>query len=119
MRIIVLFIAVLVIGLQACTMQDSVEYKARHILVKTKPEAQALIDKLRQGADFAQLAMEYSTGPSAPRGGDLGWFHASSMVKPFALVVQALEPGSFSPYPVKTRFGWHVILLEEIRDTSG
>ena len=57
---------------------------ARHILVKTEDEAKALVEELKGGKDFAELAAEKSTGPSGPRGGDLGWFTIDQMVGPFA-----------------------------------
>ena len=92
------------------------EYKARHILLETEEEAQNVIALLNDGRDFAALAMEHSTGPTGPNGGDLGWFAPDSMVAPFSNAVQALEVGSYTPTPVRTQFGWHVILLEASRD---
>jgi peptidyl-prolyl cis-trans isomerase C len=94
------------------------EFKARHILVDTQSAAVVLIEELQGGADFAKLAQENSTGPSAPSGGDLGWFTAQSMVKPFSDAVATMEDGAFTTAPVQTQFGWHVILLEETRDGS-
>lgn len=90
------------------------EYRASHILVETEEEAQELRDALDDGADFAELAQEHSTGPTGPDGGDLGWFGAGLMVPEFEEVVSALEPGSISD-PVQTDFGWHVVLLEDTR----
>jgi len=92
------------------------EFKARHILVDTQAAAVALIDELQGGADFIKLAQEHSTGPSGPSGGDLGWFTAQAMVKPFSDAVATMEDGAFTTSPVQTQFGWHVILLEETRD---
>lgn len=89
------------------------QYKARHILVDEEAQAAEIIAELDQGADFQELAIERSTGPSGPSGGDLGWFSADTMVPPFAEAVQSMEDGSYSAEPVATRFGWHVILLEE------
>ena len=97
---------------------SGVQYKARHILVDQEPEAVEIIGELQGGADFAQLAMERSTGPSGPNGGDLGWFSADTMVAPFADAVVAMEVGTFSQQPVQTRFGWHVILLEDMEDRA-
>ncbi len=94
------------------------QYKARHILVDQEPEAVAIIGELQGGADFAQLAMDRSTGPSGPNGGDLGWFSADTMVAPFAEAVVAMEVGTYSQEPVQTRFGWHVILLEDMEDLA-
>lgn len=90
------------------------EYSAAHILVETEDEAKDLIEKLDGGDDFAELAKEFSTGPSGPNGGDLGWFGAGMMVKPFEDAVMGLEPGAISA-PVQTQFGWHVIKLNETR----
>ncbi|SET68436.1 peptidylprolyl isomerase [Oceanicella actignis] len=91
------------------------EVRARHILVKTKEEAEAVRKELLDGADFAELAKTRSTGPSGPRGGDLGWFEKDMMVPEFAEAAFALEPGEISE-PVQTQFGWHVIKLEERRE---
>ena len=95
--------------------QEGREFKARHILLKTEDEAKAVIEALRAGGDFIELAKERSTGPSGPNGGDLGWFQASTMVPPFAEAVQAMNKGDISVTPVQTQFGWHVIKLEDTR----
>ncbi|MEZ5476877.1 MAG: peptidylprolyl isomerase [Thiolinea sp.] len=92
--------------------------KARHILVATEDEAKALIEEVKGGKDFTELAKEKSTGPSGKNGGDLGWFKPQSMVKPFAEAVMAMEPDSVSTAPVETQFGWHIIKLEEKRDVK-
>ena len=94
--------------------EPSTEYNAAHILVETEEEAQALRDQLDEGADFAELAREHSTGPSGPNGGALGWFSAGMMVPPFEEAVTAMEPGEVAG-PVETQFGWHVIRLNETR----
>ena len=94
--------------------EPSREYRASHILVETEEAAQALIEELNGGADFAALAKEHSTGPSGPSGGDLGWFGTGRMVPEFETAVVALEVEGVSP-PVKTDFGWHVIKLFETR----
>jgi len=94
------------------------EYKARHILTETEKDAQDIIARLDGGEDFEQLAKDNSTGPSAKQGGDLGWFPPSRMVESFNEAVIAMEKGSYSKAPVQTQFGWHVILLEDVRDTT-
>jgi peptidyl-prolyl cis-trans isomerase C len=94
------------------------EYKARHILVGTEDEAKQIISMLDQGQDFSELAKEKSTGPSGPSGGELGWFGAGQMVKPFADAAATLEKGAYTKTPVKTEFGWHVIMLEDVRDST-
>ncbi|MEQ9813579.1 MAG: peptidylprolyl isomerase [Azospirillaceae bacterium] len=91
------------------------EVSARHILLETEDEAVQLIEELDAGADFATLAAEHSTGPSAARGGDLGYFAEGDMVEPFGEAAFALEPGSYTAEPVETQFGWHVILVEDRR----
>ena len=91
------------------------EVKARHILVKTKKAAMAVIEALEKGGKFAELARQKSIGPSKAGGGDLGWFARGQMVKPFADAAFALRKGAFTATPVQTQFGWHVILLEDRR----
>ncbi len=93
----------------------SQQFKARHILVDTQAAAVDLIKQLEEGADFAELAKENSTGPTGPNGGDLGWFAPDQMVQPFSQAVAALDDGAFTTEPVQTQFGWHVILREESR----
>ena len=92
------------------------EARARHILVKTRDEAMALIKQLDDGADFATLAKTHSTGPSGPRGGDLGYFGKGRMVPAFEQAAFALKTGQHTPEPVQTRFGWHVIKVEDLRE---
>ncbi|MFT6676610.1 MAG: peptidyl-prolyl cis-trans isomerase C [Sulfitobacter sp.] len=93
------------------------EYNASHILVETKEEAEAIKAQLDEGADFAELAKEKSTGPSGPGGGSLGWFGKGMMVPAFETAVVGLEDGAISD-PVETQFGWHVIKLNETRKTE-
>ena len=103
------------------------QVKASHILLQSEEDAQAVIEELADGAEFAQLARDKSTGPSAPKGGDLGFFNREQMVAPFAEAAFELEEGETTTAPVKTRFGWHVIMVtgrrtlppppfEEVRD---
>lgn len=93
------------------------EFNASHILVATIEEAEALIVALNDGADFAELAKEKSTGPSGSNGGELGWFGLGMMVPPFEEAVLGLEAGQIST-PVQTQFGWHVLILNDKRDVS-
>jgi len=93
------------------------EYKARHILVDKEAEAKDIIARLKKepGA-FAKLAMEKSKDPgSKANGGDLGWFDSRGMVPEFGAAVSKLEKGKITQEPVKTQFGYHVILLEDTR----
>ncbi len=96
------------------SVDQEIEYNASHILVETEEEASALVEELAAGADFAELAKAKSTGPSGPNGGSLGWFSSGMMVPTFEEATVALEPGAVSA-PIKTQFGWHVILLNEKR----
>jgi peptidyl-prolyl cis-trans isomerase C len=96
----------------------ALEFKARHILVNTQGEATTLITELEGGADFAELAQQNSTGPSASSGGDLGWFPPDRMVTEFSTAVQQLQNGEFTKEPVQTQFGWHVILREDSREAT-
>jgi peptidyl-prolyl cis-trans isomerase C len=91
------------------------EYKARHILVEKESEARDIIARLKKdpGA-FAKLAMEKSKDSgSKGRGGELGWFDLRRMVPEFGAAASKLEKGKFTDTPVKTQFGYHVILLED------
>jgi peptidyl-prolyl cis-trans isomerase C len=93
------------------------EYKARHILVEKESEAKDVIARLKKdpGA-FTKLAMERSKDPgSKAKGGELGWFDPKRMVPEFGAAVSKLEKGKFTEVPVKTQFGYHVILLEDSR----
>lgn len=97
--------------------QPDVEVRARHILLEGEEEAKAVIAELEAGADFAELAKRKSTGPSGANGGDLGYFTQAKMVPAFAQAAFALEPGAITTAPVETRFGWHVIKVENRRET--
>jgi len=91
------------------------EYKARHILVATEAEAKGIIAQLNKDpAAFEKIAAEKSldTGSKA-RGGDLGWFELGRMVPEFSAAVAKLEKGKITQTPVKTQYGYHVILLED------
>ncbi|MDQ0321594.1 peptidyl-prolyl cis-trans isomerase C [Pararhizobium capsulatum DSM 1112] len=91
------------------------EVKARHILVKTEDEAKAIIKELDGGKDFAELAKEKSTDPNKADGGDLGYFTKERMVPEFSEAAFKLEKGKYTETPVKSQFGYHVILLEDKR----
>jgi peptidyl-prolyl cis-trans isomerase C len=91
------------------------EVHARHILVKTEAEANSIIAELNKGADFAELAKKHSTDPGASSGGDLGYFGHDDMVKEFADAAFALPAGQYTKAPVKSQFGWHVIMVEDHR----
>jgi len=94
------------------------EYNARHILVADEETANGVIELLDSGSDFSELAKEKSTGPSGPSGGKLGWFGADQMVKPFSEATATLEKGAYTKTPVQTQFGWHVIILDDTREST-
>ena len=91
------------------------EIKARHILLKSKADADAVIARLNKGEDFVELATAESTGPTSVRGGDLGYFDATTMVPEFSKAAFAMNVDDYSKSAVKTDFGWHVILVEDKR----
>ena len=94
------------------------EIRARHILVPTEEAAKELIVEIDGGKDFAELAKEKSTGPSAPNGGNLGFFSKNQMVAAFQEAASKLKIGEHSKEPVKTQFGWHIIKKEETREST-
>ncbi|HTD06799.1 foldase protein PrsA [Undibacterium sp.] len=97
--------------------QSGKQYEARHILVKTEDEAKDIIAKLKKDPkQFEALAKAKSMDPgSKDKGGELGWFDPRSMVPEFGAAVAKLEKGKFTEEPVKSQFGYHVIMLEDSR----
>ena len=92
------------------------EVKARHILVKTKEEAEAVIKQLDEGGDFEAIAKEKSTDAgSGANGGDLGYFGPGQMVPEFETAAFALDVGAYTKEPVQSQFGFHVIKVEDKR----
>lgn len=114
-------------GIQLPEGEAVKEYRAQHILIKAdqalvEAAAESTIRKLwqeaRNGQDFALLARQYSQDPgSAQQGGDLGWFADGVMVPEFEAAVKNLKPGQLSQ-PVKSQFGWHIIKLNETRESG-
>ncbi len=96
---------------------EQTEYNAAHILVDTEEKAIALKAEIEAGADFAEVAKANSTDGAAANGGDLGWFGVGMMVKPFEDAVLAAEVGKVTG-PVKTDFGWHLLIVKETRLAS-
>ena len=94
------------------------QVRASHILVETEDDARKVIALIGQGRDFAELAKEFSTGPSGPRGGDLGFFSRGQMVPSFSDAAFGLQPNQYTADPIQTQFGWHVIYVAEKRTTS-
>ena len=92
------------------------EYRARHILVETEEQAKSLIDELKKGGKFEDLATKNSKDPgSAQRGGDLDWNVPGTYDRQFADALVKLEKGKYTDTPVHTRFGYHIIMLEDTR----
>jgi len=91
------------------------EVRASHILLADEEDAKTLITEINLGADFAELAKEFSTGPSGPSGGDLGYFARGAMVPTFEAAAFELEVGAHTLEPVQTQFGWHIIKLVDRR----
>ena len=94
--------------------EDIPEFRASHLLVDTQEEAAAAKARIDEGAEFADVARDVSTGPTGSNGGDLGWFGAGAMVPEFENQITALEVGGVSD-PFETQFGWHVAKLDETR----
>ena len=94
------------------------EIRASHILVATEDEANTVKTELDGGADFATLAKEKSIDPGAANGGDLGFFGRGMMVAPFEEAAFALADVGEVSAPVQSQFGWHVIRLEEKRQSA-
>jgi peptidyl-prolyl cis-trans isomerase C len=98
----------------ASQMGGDEEVRARHILVESEDEAKQIVEELKKGGDFAEIAKKKSKDPGASDGGDLGYFTKEQMVPEFSKVAFELETGKISD-PVKSQFGWHVIKVEDKR----
>ena len=96
-------------------LKGSLEYNASHILVNEEDQAKNILKDLNGGKDFADLAKKHSVGPTAKNGGNLNWFDLNTMVPEFSTALMVLSEGDVSQ-PVKTKFGWHVIKLNETRE---
>ncbi|MEW6514477.1 MAG: peptidylprolyl isomerase [Pseudomonadota bacterium] len=92
------------------------EYKARHVLVEKEDEAKAIIEKLKKGEKFEELAKVSKDPGSKDKGGELGWANKASYVPPFAEAMTKLAKGKYTEAPVQSNFGWHVIQLDDVRD---
>lgn len=94
------------------------EYRARHILVESEAEAKSIVDQLKKGAKFEELAKRSKDPGSANNGGDLDWNGPDTFVKPFSEAMVRLEKGKYTETPIRTDFGWHVIRLDDVRETQ-
>jgi peptidyl-prolyl cis-trans isomerase C len=92
------------------------EYNVRHILVETEAEAKSIIEQLGKKAKFKDLAAKSKDTGSVAQGGSLGWAVPSNFVPPFANALLNLKKGERSKDPVQSQFGWHVIMVDDIRD---
>lgn len=92
------------------------EYNARHILVEKEDEAKAIIEKLKKGEKFDELAKQSKDPGSKDKGGELGWANRAAYVKPFSDAMVTLEKGKYTSTPVKSDFGYHVIQLDDVRE---
>lgn len=100
------------------TLVREKKVRARHILVKTREEAIAIMREVSQGKDFAELAREKSIGPSKAQGGDLGYFTFGGMLPAFSQMAFSLKKGEVARAPVQTQYGWHVIKVEDIQEAA-
>ena len=92
------------------------EYLVSHILVKSPEEAKAIVEQLKSGSKFNELAKEKSIdAPTADKGGNLGWSAPHVYVDPFAQALVKLKKGEFSQEPVQSSFGYHIIMVEDTR----
>jgi peptidyl-prolyl cis-trans isomerase C len=98
--------------------KGQLEYRASHILVEKKEEAEKIIAALNKGGDFKKLATQSKDPGSAARGGDLDWNRPTTFVPPFTKAMVALDKGQYTKEPVKTDFGYHVIRLDDVREAQ-
>ncbi len=91
------------------------ERKIRHILVENEEEAYKIIEELEAGGDFSKLAQKYSIGPSGDNGGELGWATQSDFVPEFSTNAWQIPVGEYGKTPVKSNFGYHIIIIDEAR----
>jgi peptidyl-prolyl cis-trans isomerase C len=94
------------------------EYRARHILVEKEDVAKRIVDQLKKGAKFEELAKQSKDTGSAAKGGELDWNAPGTFVKPFSDAMVKLEKGKFTDVPVQSQFGFHVIKLDDIRESA-
>ncbi|MDR0479211.1 MAG: peptidylprolyl isomerase [Burkholderiaceae bacterium] len=104
---------------QMASQASGKEYKVSHILVPTEDQAKDIIAQIKKGAKFSDLAKKYSKDPgSATNGGELGWADPKTYVPEFAGALTKLDKGQMTDTPVKTQYGYHIIRVEDIRDSK-
>jgi peptidyl-prolyl cis-trans isomerase C len=94
------------------------EYKVKHILLENEADAKDVIAQLKKGEKFDKLAERSKDTGSKINGGDLDWNAPANFVKPFADAVVSTPKGKFTETPVQTQFGWHVIMVDDIREAK-
>ena len=95
------------------------EYKARHVLVATEDDAKSVLADLKKGGKFDEIAQKRSLDEGTrPKGGDLDWNVPTNFDKAFADAMVKLEKGKMSEAPVRSRFGFHIIQLDDVRPVS-
>lgn len=99
-------------------VMSGTEYQVSHILVKTEDEAKAVIGKLDKGEKFADLAKSTSQDASAQDGGSLGWATPAVFVPEFGAEMSKLKKGEYSKTPVKTQFGYHIVMVQDSREAT-
>ena len=102
---------------EAAKYKGGEQIRASHILLRSEEKAKEVFELIAHDGDFAELAKKHSKGPSGPGGGDLGYFGRGQMVPEFEKAAFALKVGEVS-FPVKTKFGWHVIKVLDRRDSK-
>lgn len=99
-------------------VMSGTEYQVSHILVKTEDEAKAVIAKLDKGEKFAELAKTTSQDASAQQGGSLGWATPGVFVPEFGAEMGKLKKGEYSKTPLKTQFGYHIVMVQDAREAT-
>lgn len=100
---------------QELARAEKIEYSASHIVVESEEQAREIIRRLDKGAKFDAVAREFSSGPSASEGGDLGWVPPGSVTQEFYVAMKGLQKGDYTRVPVRTAYGWHVIRVNDTR----
>jgi len=96
-------------------MPTATKVRASHLLVQSEDEVKKLREEIVAGADFGEVAQRVSSCPSGKKGGDLGFFGPGQMVKEFDQAAFSLPVGELSE-PIKTQFGWHLLLVTDQQD---
>lgn len=101
---------------QELARAEKTEYHASHIVVESEDQAREIIRRLEKGAKFDAVSKEFSSGPSASEGGDLGWVPPGSVTPEFYVAMKGLHKSEYTRVPVRTPYGWHVIRVNDTRE---